>query len=159
MHTKLQTYKHTSSTPLRSYQQSKTSLTFQLNTTYHHRLALSAVIYTHKLKGGGREDHGEPICVYGFAGKEINDLPFLFGFNEVGIEGLPCIPSSLPACPLPPPSSRCHPPPPLTHRLSQCLWPTCRTVDKGHRLEEKPTSLSVDVKCEVEWTRCQAETC
>ena len=30
----------------------------------------------------------EPICVYGFGGKEINDLTFLFGFNEVGIEGL-----------------------------------------------------------------------
>lgn len=101
IHTKQQTYKHTSPTPLQSYQQSKISLTFQLNTTYHHRPALSAVIYTRRLREGGREDHGEPICVYGFAGKEINDLPFLFGFNEVGTEGLPSIPFSLHACPLP----------------------------------------------------------
>lgn len=55
------------------------------------------------LREGGREDHGEPICVYGFAEKEINDLLFLFGFNEVGTEGLPSIPFFLLACPLPPP--------------------------------------------------------
>lgn len=34
-------------------------------------------------KGGG-----ELICVYRFGGKEINGLSVLFGFNEVGIEGL-----------------------------------------------------------------------
>ena len=90
-----QNSKHTSFTPLQSYQQSKISLTLQLNTTYHHRSALSVVIYTPRLRGGGREDNGEPICVYGFAGKEINDLPFLFGFNEEGTEGLPSIPISL----------------------------------------------------------------
>lgn len=52
--------------------------------------------------------------MYGFAGKEINDLLFLFGFNEVGTEGLRGISFSLPSCPLPSPSSPCYNPPPFT---------------------------------------------
>lgn len=47
------------------------------------------MIYTLRLEGGRwGVDDTKPICVYGFAGKEINDPLFLFGFNEVGIEGL-----------------------------------------------------------------------
>lgn len=75
------------------------------------------MIYTRRLREGGRQGNSEPICVYGFVGKEINDLLFLFGFNEVGTEGFLSITFSLPACPLPPSPPPCYPPPPLTHSL------------------------------------------
>lgn len=55
--------------------------------------------------------HGEPICAYGFVGKEINDLLFLFGFNEVGTKGFLSITFPLPACPFPPTANvPFHPP-------------------------------------------------
>lgn len=78
-------------------------------------------------KGGGTT---QPICVYGFAGKEINDPLFLFGFNEVGIEGLPNI---------------CFPLPCLSSSSTHCLFLICDlhawwlTKDTGWR-ENSPLS-------------------
>ena len=85
--------------------------------------------------GGRRGGGGEPICVYGFGGKEINDLTFLFGFNEVGIEGLCPLGSTLHprllACPLLPDALVCDldAGPPKGH------WsPTPRSLVNKHTL-------------------------
>lgn len=48
----------TGSTRFHSYLQSQISLTFQLNTSYHHRPPLSAVIYTHRPRGEDRGRRG-----------------------------------------------------------------------------------------------------